>query len=52
MIMPKKGHGFWIEQVSFILGKNYLVTIQEEPWRDPFEPVRQRLHQNIGFIRH
>jgi magnesium transporter len=52
MVMPKKDHGFWIEQVSFILGKNYLLTIQEEPLRDAFEPVRQRLHKNVGLIRH
>lgn len=50
MIMPKK-KGFWTEQVSFILGKNYLLTIQEEPLRDPFDPVRNRLERNIGLIR-
>ncbi len=50
MIMVKS-KGFWTEQVSFILGKNYLLTIQEEPLRDPFDPVRNRLEKNIGFIR-
>ncbi|MEB3311342.1 MAG: magnesium/cobalt transporter CorA [Snowella sp.] len=50
MVMIKK-QGFWMEQVSFILGKSYLLTIQEEPERDPFDPVRQRLEKNIGFIR-
>ena len=50
MIMVKN-KGFWTEQVSFILGKNYLLTIQEEPLRDPFDPVRNRLEKNVGFIR-
>ena len=50
MVMAKK-KGFWTEQVSFILGKNYLLTIQEEPLRDPFDPVRNRLERNIGLIR-
>lgn len=43
--------GILIEQVSFILGKNYLLTIQEEPRLDSFEPVRWRIHQSVGFIR-
>jgi magnesium transporter len=50
MVMVKN-QGFWTEQVSFILGKNYLLTIQEEPLRDPFDPVRNRLEKNIGLIR-
>ena len=50
MVMAKK-KGFWTEQVSFILGKNYLLTIQEEPLRDPFDPVRNRLERSIGLIR-
>jgi magnesium transporter len=50
MVMAKK-KGFWTEQVSFVLGKNYLLTIQEEPLRDPFDPVRNRLERNIGLIR-
>jgi magnesium transporter len=43
--------GFISEQVSFILGKNYLLTVQEEPEFDTFEPVRQRIHHNRGTIR-
>ena len=50
MVMVRN-KGFWTEQVSFILGKNYLLTIQEEPLRDPFDPVRNRLEKNVGFIR-
>jgi magnesium transporter len=43
--------GFITEQVSFVLGKNYLLTVQEEPEFDTFEPVRQRIHHNKGSIR-
>ena len=43
--------GFWLEQVSFVLGKNYLLTIQEEPERDCFTPIRDRLKRNRGIIR-
>ncbi len=43
--------GFWLEQVSFVLGKNYLLTVQEEPERDCFEPIRDRLKRDRGIIR-
>jgi magnesium transporter len=45
------GKGFFNEQVSFILGKNYLLTVQEEPEFDTFEPVRKRIHSDKGTIR-
>ncbi|TWH43292.1 magnesium/cobalt transporter CorA [Dulcicalothrix desertica] len=52
MVMPKpKGSGFYSEQVSFVLGKYYLLTIQEEPTRDCFEAVRHRIKHNRGIIR-
>ena len=38
------------EQVSFILGKNFLFTFQEKAG-DVFEPVRDRLRQYKGRIR-
>ena len=43
--------GFWLEQVSLILGNNYVLTIQEEPERDCFEPIRDRLKRSRGIIR-
>lgn len=49
--LKPEGKGFFTEQVSFILGKNYLLTVQEEPEFDTFEPVRQRLHHDRGNIR-
>jgi magnesium transporter len=52
MIMPKKsGKGFMSEQVSFILGRHYLLTVQEEPANDSFGPVRDRIRSNKGLIR-
>ncbi len=51
MVMPKKkSHGFHSEQVSFVLGQHYLLTVQEEPKRDCFEPVRSRIFKNKGII--
>lgn len=43
--------GFLLEQVSLIVGRNYLLTIQEEPELDAFEPVRERIYHNKGIIR-
>ncbi|MBD2039359.1 magnesium/cobalt transporter CorA [Microcoleus sp. FACHB-672] len=52
MVMPKEQTGgFWIEQVSLVLGKHYLLTVQEEPEHDCFGPVRERIRANRGSIR-
>jgi magnesium transporter len=52
MVIPDVQRGsFWSEQVSFVLGKSYLLTVQEEPQRDCFDPVRQRISFNKGVIR-
>jgi magnesium transporter len=42
---------FHKEQVSLILGKYYLVTVQEEPDYDCFGPVRDRIRTGKGMIR-
>jgi magnesium transporter len=39
------------EQVSMFLGKNFLITIQEEGDFDVFEPVRARIRKANGSIR-
>jgi magnesium transporter len=39
------------EQVSMFLGKTFLITLQEEPDRDVFEPVRARIRAGKGRIR-
>jgi magnesium transporter len=52
MVTPKEnGEDFWLEQVSFVLGKQYLLTVQEEPEIDNFDQVRKRIRQNQGVIR-
>ncbi len=39
------------EQVSLILGANYVISFQEEAGRDVFEVVRQRIRDGKGRIR-
>ncbi|MBW4619962.1 MAG: magnesium/cobalt transporter CorA [Cyanosarcina radialis HA8281-LM2] len=52
MVTPKPdGNGFYKEQVSFILEKNYLLTVQEEEKYDCFKSVRDRIRHNKGIIR-
>ncbi len=52
MVIPKPHkRGFWQEQVSFVLGKNYLLTVQEEPDRDSFDIIRERIRLGKGVIR-
>jgi len=52
LVQPKpEEDGFYSEQVSFVLGKKYLLTFQEEPNHDCFNPVRDRLKNNKGKIR-
>lgn len=42
---------FESEQVSLILGKHYLLTVQEEPRYDCFGPIRERIRTAKGVIR-
>ena len=52
MVIPKEsGVGFYSEQVSFVLGEHYLLTVQEEPEHDCFEQVRMRIRHNKGILR-
>jgi magnesium transporter len=46
----KKTAEISIEQVSFVLGKNYLLTFQENV-DDIFDPIRERLKESKGRIR-
>ncbi|MDQ2098612.1 MAG: magnesium/cobalt transporter CorA [Tychonema bourrellyi B0820] len=50
MIKPNSSN-FHKEQVSFILGKHYLLTVQEEADYDCFDPVRDRIRKGQGAIR-
>jgi magnesium transporter len=51
MMYQDENRAFRIEQVSFFLGADFLITIQEEGEFDVFEPVRQRLRSGRGMIR-
>jgi magnesium transporter len=52
MVVPKERIcGFHSEQISLILGKKYLLTVQEEPEHDCLEAVRSRIEKNKGIIR-
>ncbi|GAB4093352.1 magnesium and cobalt transport protein CorA [Flaviaesturariibacter terrae] len=39
------------EQVSVVLGPNFVLTFQEDPARDVFNPVRDRLHMANSKLR-
>ncbi|MBI2338951.1 MAG: magnesium/cobalt transporter CorA [Deltaproteobacteria bacterium] len=39
------------EQVSFIIGKNYIISFQEREIGDVFDPVRARIRTGKGTIR-
>ncbi|MFZ1807829.1 MAG: magnesium/cobalt transporter CorA [Cyclobacteriaceae bacterium] len=39
-----------IEQLSFVLGKNYVLSFQEEVG-DHFDHIRNKLRENLGLIR-
>jgi magnesium transporter len=52
MVVPRENlSGFHSEQVSFVLGKHYLLTVQEEPELDCFGTVRMRIKKGKGIIR-
>ncbi len=50
-VLPTLDYQVMSEQLSFILGKNYLVSFQERK-ADYFEHVRQRINGNIGIVNH
>lgn len=39
------------EQISLFLGRNFLITVQEEGEYDVFDPVRERIRSGRGTIR-
>jgi magnesium transporter len=49
--LKPSGNGFISEQVSLILGRHYLLTVQEEPEYDCFGPIRERIRTGKGTIR-
>ncbi|MFM7406997.1 MAG: magnesium/cobalt transporter CorA [Cuspidothrix sp.] len=52
MVVPNNHSGsFYSEQVSLVLGKYYVLTVQEEPEHDCFDGVRMRIDKAKGIIR-
>jgi magnesium transporter len=39
------------EQLSIFLGKNYVITFQEQPGGDILDPLRERIRKKRGIIR-
>lgn len=39
------------EQVSMVLGKNFVISFQEDPKRDVFDPIREKLRMNGSRLR-
>lgn len=46
----KHQHFLKIEQLSFVLGKNYVISFQEEKG-DHFDHIRNKLREDLGLIR-
>lgn len=49
-ILPSLNDEIETEQISFVLGKNYLVSFQEKTG-DHFDHIRQRLREKVGLSR-
>ena len=51
MIYGDQEQGIEAEQLSLVVGANYVISFQEKTGRDIFEPLRERLRHNRGGIR-
>jgi magnesium transporter len=51
MVYCEEQNGLFGEQVSVFLGKDYVITVQEDGERDTFDPVRERIRSGRGMIR-
>ena len=49
-VLPSNGKAVFMEQLSFVLGKNYLISFQERKG-DYFEHIRKRIREKIGLVR-
>lgn len=49
-ILPSKTHEIEAEQLSFVIGANFLISFQEKKG-DYFEHIRYRLRENVGIVR-
>lgn len=51
MVYCEEEGGLFGEQVSMFLGRNFVITVQEDGERDTFDPVRERIRSGRGMIR-
>lgn len=49
--LREDGRSLLTEQISLVVGKHYLLTVQEEPYYDCLQFVRERLQSNRSPIR-
>lgn len=49
-ILKKEPDTLHMEQISFILSENFVISFQEEKG-DHFQSIRHRITENVGFIR-
>lgn len=47
----EKISGVETEQVSIVLGKNFVISFQEDPFKDPFNPLREKLKISSSKVR-
>lgn len=52
MYFNEKDSAVEIEQISIVLGKNFVISFQEDPSRDVFNPLREKLKVSNTKIRH
>ena len=52
MVYETEEYDIVFEQVCVVLGRQYVITVQEEPGRDVFDPVRERLRKGAGNARY
>lgn len=48
--LTREGNDYQFDHVSFVLGKNYLLSFQEHKG-DPFDPIRERIENAKGKVR-
>lgn len=51
MVYQNSARDFQSEQISLFLGRNFIITVQQEGEYDVFDPVRDRIRSGRGFIR-
>ncbi|MEY2917972.1 MAG: magnesium/cobalt transporter CorA [Bacteroidota bacterium] len=51
MYFNEKDSAVEIEQISIVLGKNFVISFQEDAYRDVFTPLRERLKVNGSKVR-